>query len=75
MLMETFYGTGEQVRLKNGALAVRLHVPCAAKGCRNSKVVYVNASMYGYNIYGKLICNLRDEVYKCRKHRMNQGER
>jgi len=47
----------------------RIRTPCNVKGCRNTYTLYITNGMYGYNIYGKMICCLRDEVYLCRRHR------
>ena len=67
------WGKGPIVKLKNGQKAVKIQMCCREylNGCKSRKTVYVDpkGGFYAYNIYGKMECCIRDEVYVCRKHR------
>lgn len=69
-----FGSTGVLVRHKTRKYAVRARVVCH-RGCGRGRTVYAVSGLhsgawcYIYNLKGKYLGNMRDDVYNCGRHR------
>jgi predicted DNA-binding protein YlxM (UPF0122 family) len=72
--IQSYFGIGVLVILKDKDWAIQLRLVCQEKGCHRWCIVYLRPGCagpdhYACDINGKYRANLRDEVFFCKRHR------